>query len=132
MLRVYKNLYQYESSKADLYTWIYAIVRNEALTIIRNKKTTTITNELIIEKVDAQPVSPLTTSVTQEIIALLNQLTETTRTICNLYYFEEYSIKEIACIFTMKEGTVKWHLSEGRKKLQTIMQANSEIKLKVV
>lgn len=112
MLRVYKNLYQYESSKADLYTWIYAIVRNEALTIIRNKKTATITNELIIEKVDAQPVSPLTTSVTQEIIALLNQLTETTRTICNLYYFEEYSVKEIACIFTMKEGTVKWHLSE--------------------
>jgi len=38
MLRVYKNIEQFDSNKAELFTWIYTIVRNAALTLVRDKK----------------------------------------------------------------------------------------------
>jgi len=36
-----------------------------------------------------------------------------------LFYVEGLLIKEIAICLNMKEGTVKWHLSDGRSKLKT-------------
>jgi len=39
-------------------------------------------------------------------------------------YIEDYSIKEIAASLDMKDGTVKWHLNEGRNKLKVIFQNN--------
>lgn len=41
-----------------------------------------------------------------------------------LYYYEEYSTKEIAEILHMKETTVRTHLARGRKLLK--MQLNSQ------
>ena len=49
MLKVFKNIAQYEEAKSELLTWVYAIVRNEALTLVRNKKSVVSTNELPAE-----------------------------------------------------------------------------------
>ena len=40
------------------------------------------------------------------------------RTVIHLYYYEEYSIKEIAKILNCREGTVKSQLSRGRALLK--------------
>ena len=39
-----------------------------------------------------------------------------------LFYFEDRSIKEIATILDMPQGTVKYHLSMGRNHLKQLIQ----------
>jgi RNA polymerase sigma factor (sigma-70 family) len=119
MLRVFKN-------KASITTWIYTIVRNEALTIVRNKKSLKIIKELHTDLPEAVKENPFATSLVEDILLYLNNLSFDTRATCNLYYLEEYSIKEIASVLDMKEGTVKWHLSEGRKKLQLMFNTHKK------
>lgn len=120
MLRVYKNIAQYDASRAELVTWIYTIVRNEALTVIRNKRREHMTAELT-DELSAEAVSnPFEKTNAEQSIHYLGKLPETTRAVCSLFYFEEYSVKEIVAALQMKEGTVKWHLSEGRKKLHAL------------
>ena len=54
----------------------------------------------------------------------LAKLPPTTRAVCSLYYMEGFSIKEMSAALDMKEGTVKWHLNESRKRLKIIVQPN--------
>lgn len=52
----------------------------------------------------------------------VQQLPYKYRTILHLYYYEEYSIREIAKLLHMKENTVSSRLSRGREKLKQIFQ----------
>ena len=50
-------------------------------------------------------------------------LPEKYRVVIHLFYYEEYSIPEIATILKLREGTVKSQLSRGRMLLkQTMME----------
>lgn len=51
----------------------------------------------------------------------VQRLPEKYRTVIHLYYYEEYSIKEIAEILDSKENTISSLLSRGRNKLKKIM-----------
>lgn len=125
MLRVYKHIDQFDSQKADFFTWMYAIVRNAALTQIRDKKTKTAFVELKYDVAEnVNEINPFNESNEVDLFVYLGKLTTTTRAVCSLFYVEDYSIKEIAASLAMKEGTVKWHLSEGRNKLKIIFQNN--------
>ena len=44
------------------------------------------------------------------------------RTVIHLFYYEEYSIREIAGILRCREGTVKSQLSRGRSLLKTMLK----------
>ena len=50
------------------------------------------------------------------------QLPDKYRTVIHLYYYDEYSIGEIAEILHSREGTIKSRLSRGRSLLKTIMK----------
>lgn len=52
----------------------------------------------------------------------MQQLSDKYRMILHLYYFEEYSIREIAELLHMKENTVASRLSRGREKLKQIFE----------
>jgi RNA polymerase sigma-70 factor (ECF subfamily) len=117
MLRVYANIHLYDAGKGSLYGWMHTVVRNAALTYLRDsKKTATI--ELTPElKIDLSE-NPFTGFDWEKLLMLLDKLPTDTKAVVVLFYVEEQSIKEIAILLDMKEGTVKWHLSEGRKKLR--------------
>lgn len=124
MLRVYKNIEQYDSNKAELFTWVYTIVRNAALTLVRDKKNKVAFVELTGDISSDVNVNPFANTEDTEVFLYLGKLTATTRAVCSLFYIEDYSIKEIAASLEMKDGTVKWHLNEGRNKLKMIFQNN--------
>jgi RNA polymerase sigma-70 factor (ECF subfamily) len=124
MLRVYKNIEQFDSNKAELFTWVYTIVRNAALTLVRDKKNKVAFVELTGDISSDVNVNPFTNTDDTEVFLHLGKLTATTRAVCSLFYIEDYSIKEIAASLEMKDGTVKWHLNEGRNKLKMIFQNN--------
>lgn len=52
----------------------------------------------------------------------MQQLPGKYRMILHLYYYEEYSIREIADLLHMKENTVASRLSRGRAKLKQIFE----------
>ena len=66
--------------------------------------------------------NPILALEKKDVYILLDQLTPATRVVCNLYYIDGFSIREIAERLGLTSGTVKWHLSESRKKLKPIFE----------
>jgi len=50
----------------------------------------------------------------------IDALPEKVRSVMLLHYFEGYSVKEIADATGSPTGTVKWHLSEGRRRIKEV------------
>lgn len=124
MLKVFRNIHQYDPSKGDFFNWAYTTVRNAALTLIRDKKNN-LTFELTDKNGDATVNNPFKQLEWKDIYYYLDQLPANTRYVCSLYYLEGFSIKEITALIDMKEGTVKWHLNECRTKLKAIFERNN-------
>lgn len=120
MLNVFQNIKQYDASKGELFSWAYSIVRNAALTYLRNKNNISETVELVADIEFDQQKSPFKTLEWKDIYFYLGKLPAATRAVCTLYYVEGFSIKEIASQLQLKEGTIKWHLNESRTRLKII------------
>lgn len=126
MLKVFQNIGSYRDDKGKFFNWVYTIVRNTALDKFR--KTNTVPSrielsnlpETIAEKETGY--NPLRSLEEKDVYILLDRLTPATRVVCSLFYIEGYAIKDIADQLTISTGTVKWHLSESRKKLKTIFE----------
>lgn len=125
MLKVYKNISQYDDSKGSIFNWIYTIVRNQALTYLKSKK-----NDLEIKSLDdlndVPYLNPFKMLEWKDIYFYLNKLPNTTRIVCSLFYFEYFTIKEISINLEMKEGTVRWHLNESRNRLKLLFHCNNK------
>jgi RNA polymerase sigma factor (sigma-70 family) len=64
-----------------------------------------------------------------QLLALIQTLPSSTRSVFNMYVLDGYPHKEIADILGISEGTSKWHLSEGRRILrEKIEKLNLHIK----
>ena len=50
------------------------------------------------------------------------RLPEKYRVVIHLFYYEEYSVREIAALLNSREGTVKSRLSRGRALLKTMLE----------
>lgn len=124
MLRVFKNIDRYEPDKGTLFNWIYTIVRNAALTLIRDKKNN-LTFELNENLQDATVNNPFKQLEWKDIYYYLDMLPPKTRCVCTLYYLEGFSIKEVANAININDGAVKWHLNECRNRLRTIFEQHN-------
>lgn len=58
----------------------------------------------------------------QRLYQALERLSEKEKAVITLHYFEDRSIKDIAAILQIPEGTVKYHLSVGRNHLKSLLQ----------
>ena len=61
-----------------------------------------------------------------EVDRSIEKLPETVKQIIRLHYFEDLSIAEIADRMRMPEGTVKWQLHDGRKRIRKELCAMNE------
>ena len=62
----------------------------------------------------------------EELHNAIKSLPEKVRTVITLHYFEGLSVAEIADRMRISVGTVKWHLSDGRKRLRGELMATNE------
>ena len=62
-----------------------------------------------------------------EVLQCVMSLEEKYRTIIHLYYYEDYSIKEIASILSLPRATVGTRLSRGRGILKTMLKGDFEL-----
>lgn len=59
-----------------------------------------------------------------KVLARLLSLPEKYKTILYLYYFEEYSVKDLSELLGLKESTIQTQLARGRKRLRIDLGGN--------
>jgi RNA polymerase sigma-70 factor (ECF subfamily) len=121
-LKVFRNIQRYDPNQASLYTWIRTVVVNSCLDHIKTRQKDLRFNEL--NEAAETEVEPEIESRMKEgvILELVRQLPPATRAVFNLYVMEGYGHKEVGILLNISEGTSKWHLSEAKKKLKTLLQ----------
>lgn len=124
--KVFKNIDRYDERKAALYTWIRTIILNTCLDFIKAKNGRIVQQELDqAAKVDLPP-DVFSKMSSHDILQLVRRLPPATQAVFNLYVMEGYAHKEIGGLLQISEGTSKWHLSEARKQLQTMIRKQNE------
>ena len=103
-------------NKDYLSTWIYRIVVNTALDLLRKKKKETLTEDLPEIPVEAQYQET-------ELRTILHQLDHKSKTIIILRYFEDLKLEDIADILGDNLNTVKARLYRSLKKLRLNLEA---------
>lgn len=101
-------------------TWLFRIAYN--CYIDHHRKTRL--DEASVEAALAVPADESTDAAFryQPLYQALERLPEKEKAAIALFYFEDRSIKEIASILDMPQGTVKYHLSLGRNHLKQYIQ----------
>lgn len=123
--KVYKNIERFDSSKAGLYTWIRTIIINSCLDFIKRSHTLTGAGELEQAANIHVPPAAISSLSATEILKMVRELPPVTQAVFNLYVMEGYNHREIGELLKMSDGTSKWHLSEARKKLQSILRQST-------
>ncbi len=97
-------------------TWLFRIAYNCYIDHHRKARL----NEAPVEAALAVPADESTDAAFryQQLYQALERLPEKEKAAIALFYFEDRSIKEIASILDMPQGTVKYHLSLGRNHLK--------------
>ena len=111
--------------------WVRKIAKNCALNTIRRYRGIVPLDQLENYEIsDFQSVSPedeyIDKESRHEIIEGVSKLPEKVKRIIQLYYFEGLSILEIAEKMSISEGTVKWQLNDGRKRMRKELCAMNE------
>ena len=102
-------------------TWLIRILINECNDMLKIKrKSLSLTN---IENV-AEPEKPK--NEFDELRAAILELNEKYRMVVTLFYFEDCSIKEIAQVLNIREGTVKSRLNRARALLASYLNQVKE------
>lgn len=106
-------------------SWLYKVAYHQCTRYFRKKKDVlveededgnTIFDDLEDKSAEFVPDKALEQKEFREIIvSMINELSEEQRSAVMLYYFDELSIKEIAKVQGVSEGTVKSRLNYGRK-----------------
>lgn len=120
-VKVFENIHTLKKEEY-VKTWITRILINECYKICnKNKKI------IYLENVQQKNLVHNDTHEELEFKNLIRNLNDELKEIIILYYFEDFSIKEISKIIKIPEGTVKTRLSRARKKLEdTILNENKK------
>ena len=111
-----------DPAKAD--RWLFAVVRSCFLKNRRRRRPTTAANlELSMEEIAVEP--PEDEAVDREMLdRALDQLPDQYRLIVVMYYFEEYSYKQIAQELGVPIGTVMSRLARAKQRLRQQLAAH--------
>jgi RNA polymerase sigma-70 factor, ECF subfamily len=118
-LRAYRGLGGFDR-RADFGTWIYRIVVNAALNLLRARKRA---RERAVEAPPAEaPANRRSGAESRElldaVVGALAELSPTLRITLILATLEEMSYREIAAALDIPEGTVAWRVNQARKVLR--------------
>ena len=110
--KIWKGLDNF-SFKSSLYTWMYRITYNNALSTYRKEKKhrkSDIEHDVPIKDFD------LTNNITLK--DAIEKLPLNYRKAIVMFYFLEYSIKEISLELSINENTIKSWLKRGKQQLK--------------
>ncbi len=124
LVRIWKALARYDG-RAALSSWIYAITRNRCLTALQRRRLGSLDVLDGASQTAEAPEAGATPSWDarkQQLRDLVELLPERLRRVLLLYYYEERSVSEVACMLGCAEGTVKTTLFRGRAALSELLR----------
>lgn len=101
--------------------WLFRILRNAYLRRIRDEKRHRVVPLDAVGDVPERPNEPMPGVDPARLQAALNELDEAFRTPIILYYFEEFSYKDIADQMDVPIGTVMSRLARAKAHLRTVL-----------
>ncbi len=107
-------------------TWLTRILINECYKIYNQNKKVIYLENCTQERLDNLQYTEKDRLEEQDARNLLKNLSKDLKETVLLYYFEDFSVKEVAEILNIPEGTVKSRLSKARKDLEKIIIKNEE------
>lgn len=116
-LKLWRALPGYDG-RASPSTWLYTIARNTCLTAVRAEsyRRTAPLDEASEPRVSN--TAPADIAVRQCLAAL----PEVQREVVTLFYLQERSVKDVASMLDLPEGTVKSHLHRARRALAGMVE----------
>ena len=121
----YMNHCREFETEEHIKAWLVRVTYNCANTELKNtwtERTTGIPeNEDRYEELAAEEPEIAESGGDSDIYQAVQSLPEKFRTVIHLYYYEEYSTKEIADITGQKDATVRTLLARGRQRLEKIL-----------
>src|ERR1700679_3028846 len=112
--------------RSEVSTWLLAITRNKAYSLLRRKKEDRIDAELtdaIEDAADNPEVVMMKKSDEELLLTCLSALSSEHREVIDLVYYHAKSVEEVALIVGVAEGTVKSRMFHARKNLWRLAQA---------
>ncbi|MBR2290391.1 MAG: sigma-70 family RNA polymerase sigma factor [Clostridia bacterium] len=122
LFSAYQNLEKLENERYFA-TWMTRIMINKCYDIIKNHKKVVYLNAQM-EKQDEFYYD--TYQAESEVEKALNAIDQDLRMVAVLYYYDGFSILEIAEICNIPEGTVKSRLARCREKLYLLLKEEGE------
>jgi len=119
LLKVFQKIHLF-GFKGSLEGWIRRLVFHAISDYF--KKENKYLKLLVFDDIDQElPASAISDMYYEEILKLLDNLPYQSQRVFRLYAIEGFNHAEIAAKLKIKEGTSKWHLSEARKKLKSLI-----------
>jgi len=109
-VKIWKNLKRFKKEK-KFKPWLFAIAKNACFDFLRKRKKNSVLNlESISQLIDYSP-SPdeflENKFLKEKIEKIIKKLSEKTKEVLNLYYYQGFTFKEIAEIFNESINTIK-------------------------
>ncbi len=123
-LKVFQKIHSYEF-KGSFEGWVRRVIYHSIFDYVRqhgkyNEKVVFVEKD---QRVEHEQVSNLQY---KELIKLVQELPDNTRTVFNMYVMEGLPHKEISQQLGMSEGTSKWHLFEARRILKSKIEKQNK------
>lgn len=130
ILKAYEKIDTLRSTR-KFKAWIFQILANECYQILRNRKRQEPTDPFEFQHQEhsyefnddwAADIE----SGDGEILSCILKMPKQHQEVLILYYYDEFSTKEIAKILDIPQGTVKSRLARGRKQLKDLLEMEGE------
>jgi RNA polymerase sigma-70 factor (ECF subfamily) len=122
-IKIWKGLPNFRQD-SNVYTWVYRIATNEALSFLRSKKENTRFEDVeysMSQNLEADAFFD-GDAAQASLVAAVATLPEKQRAVFNLRYFEEMSYAEMSSVFDTSEGALKASYHHAVKKIEAYMQ----------
>src|SRR5215475_5946712 len=125
--KAFKGLWRYRWQGIPFSSWLYRIATNEVGMYLRRKRRPIVSLDQLMEEAGFEPIDPQSVEAERleaerklqehtdflTIQAKIRQLPPKYQDVLTLRYFERKTVKEVAQILGLNEGTVKSLLSRG-------------------
>lgn len=114
------------AGKSKVSTWIYSITRNKMVSWLRKTREVTLDDERMVLDIVDTAATPEETreqeDMKQQLVRMMNHLTDEHRDVLRLTYFEDKSVREVAAILDISDNTVKTRMFYARKRLGQMLE----------
>ena len=126
LMKVYRGLDRFER-RSNLYTWIYRIATNEALTFLKSRKRHAVVDSLDEPNTGSERLAGglgFDIEKAQTLLAsALEHLPEKQRLVFSMRYFDELSYRDISRDLGTSEGALKASYHHAVKKIEAYVRA---------